>query len=114
MRKGIVIFLLLALFLVFGTDRVWAEELSPITVKNQELNNGVVILEILKAGKVYELRCNRGFSACTPLSNGKYAMVELPKNFGMYVCRNVDVYPESTASPETAKRLGQYCLTEKQ
>lgn len=45
-------------------------------------------------------------------------MVELPKNFGMYECRDIEVYPESAATTDTAppdkdKKLGEYCLVEK-
>jgi len=45
-------------------------------------------------------------------------MVELPKNFGMYECRDVEVYPQSAATPDSTlpdkdKKLGEYCLLEK-
>lgn len=113
MRKGMILFLLPSLFSLFGSVRVASQETSGITVKGHELNNGVVILDISKAGKAYELNCNQGYSGCTPLEPGKYVMVELPKNYGMYECRNVEVYPESAAGPEGEKRLGNYCLIEK-
>jgi hypothetical protein len=49
--------------------------------------------------------------SCASLKRGTYTMVELPKNFGVYDCRDVEVYPES---PQPAKntKLGEYCLTE--
>ncbi len=116
MKREIVLFLLLALFLLTCTKEVTAQNKSNIIVTAYELNNGVVVLDILKAGKTYQLTCNHGFSGCMPLKNGKYVMVELPKNYGMYECKNVVVYPETVADPEKAEqdeKLGNYCLSEK-
>ncbi len=113
MKKRIIFFFLLALF-VFGTSKAWAQEKSAITVKSSELNNGVVIVDVLKAGKGYELQCNQGLPSCTPLKSGKYQMIELPSNSGMYDCRDVEVYPDPAAIPEGAgKKIGEYCLTVK-
>ncbi len=84
-----------------------------ITVKANELNNGVVILDILKAGKTYQLQCNQNMSGCTTLKSGKYQMVELPKNFGMYECQDVEVYPESAMTGDKDQKLGEYCLVQK-
>ena len=39
-------------------------------------------------------------------------MVRLPKNWGMYDCVNVDLYP-SSADPATSQKIGEYCLIEK-
>ena len=118
MKKAMVLFSLLTLFCVLCTRRVSAQEKSNITVRGSELNNGVVIMDVLKASKAYQLQCNQGAAGCTNLRNGDYLMVELPKNFGMYECRDVEVYPESAATPDTAlpdkdKKLGEYCLVEK-
>jgi hypothetical protein len=118
MKTDITFFLLLALFLLFGSVEVSAQETSFIAVKGSDLNNGVVILDILKASKAYQLQCNQGAAGCTNLRNGNYLMVELPKNFGMYECRDVEVYPQSAATPDTVppdkdKKLGEYCLVEK-
>ena len=113
MKKRATLFLLLALFLLFGTVNVLAQEKSAIAVKGSELNNGVVIVNVLKGGKAYELQCNQGAPDCTPLKSGKYQMVELPKNYGMYDCRDVEVYSDSGTAPETNKKLGEYCLLEK-
>lgn len=110
MKKVLILFFLLALFLLFGTVEVWAQEKSYITVRGNELNNGVVIIDVLKAGKSYELQCNAGASGCTALKNGRYQMVELPKNFGMYECKDVEVYAESAVNPA---KVGEYCLIEK-
>ncbi len=117
-KKVMVLFLLLAFFRGFGAAQTSAQEKSYITVRGSELNNGVIILDILKAGKAYQLQCNQGASECTNLENGNYLMVEAPRNFGMYECRDVEVYPESvatsdTSSPDKNKKLGEYCLIEK-
>jgi len=72
MNKGIILFLLLALFLLLGAVHVSAQEKSYITVRGSELNNGVVIRDVLKAGKAYELQCNQAEPGCTTLKNGKY------------------------------------------
>ena len=113
MNKGTILFLVLALFLLLGAEDVSAQEKSYITVRGSALNNGVVILNIVKAGKPYELQCNQAESGCTTLTNGKYQMVELPKNFGIYECRDVEIYPESVVTPDKDKKLGEYCLVEK-
>jgi len=72
MKKGTILFLLLALFLLLGVVHVSAQEKSYITVRGSELNNGVVIRDVLKAGKAYELQCNQAEPGCTTLKNGKY------------------------------------------
>jgi hypothetical protein len=113
MKKEITLFLLLALFLLFGAVEGSAQEKSFITVRASELNNRVVILDVLKAGKAYELQCNQGVPSCGALKNGRYQLVELPKNFGMYECKDVEVYPESAVTPDKDKKLGEYCLVEK-
>ena len=113
MKKGILFFFLLALF-ICGAARAWAQEKSAITVKGSELNNGVVIVDVLKAGKGYELQCNSGMPSCTPLKSGKYQMIDLPTNSGMYECRDVQIYPDSAVNAEDAdKKIGEYCLTAK-
>ena len=118
MRHGAILHLVLVVFLLFGSVEVSAQEKSFITVKGSELNNGVVILNVLKASKAYRLQCNQGAPGCTNLQNGNYLMVELPENFGMYECRDVEVYPRSAATADTTppdkdKKLGEYCLVEK-
>src|ERR1017187_10511178 len=110
MKKGTIVFLL-ALFLLSGVGAALAQEKSAITVKGTELNNGVVIVDVLKAGKGFELQCNQGARSCTPLKSGKYQMIELPSNSGMYDCRDVEVYPDTAVNPEGAdKKIGEYCL----
>ncbi len=115
MKKEISLFLLLALFLAVSLVETWAQNKSYITVRGSGLNNGVVILDIERAGKSYRLQCNLGASRCTALKDGKYLMVELPEGFGMYECKDVKVYSESAVNPETDKEnkeLGEYCLVQ--
>src|ERR1022692_2736760 len=112
MKKGILFFFLLALF-ICGAAKAWGQEKSAITVKSSEFNNGVLIVDVQKAGKGYELQCNQGAPSCTPLKSGKYQMVELPSNAGMYDCKDVEVFADPATSPEADKKIGEYCLTAK-
>jgi hypothetical protein len=113
MRKT-VLCTLLVLFLSFGSAEGLAQEKSYITVVGSSLNNGVVVVDILKAGNTYVLQCNQGAPGCEALKHGKYQMVELPQNFGMYECqvKDVEVYTEEDNSRQN--KLGEYCLIEKQ
>ena len=94
---------------------VSAQNKSNITVRGNEQNSGVLILDVVKAVKAYRLQCNLGADGCTTLKEGKYLMVELPENFGMYKCKCVEVYPDSAVNPqkEKDKKIGEYCLIEK-
>ena len=112
MKKGTILFLL-ALFLLSAAVHVSAQEKSYITVRGSQLNNGVVILDILKAGKAYALQCNQAQPNCTSLKDGKYQMVELPENYGMYECKDVEIYPESVVTSDKDMKVGEYCLVEK-
>jgi expansin (peptidoglycan-binding protein) len=95
-----------------------AQETSTVTVKNSEQSNGVVIVNGIQAAtgdqaKVsFELHCNKGAAGCKALEAGTYLMVRLPKNWGMYDCANVDLYPAS-ADPAKDQKLGEYCLNER-
>ncbi|MGO8795387.1 MAG: hypothetical protein ACLQLC_11230 [Candidatus Sulfotelmatobacter sp.] len=112
MKKELSLFLLLGLFFSFGVVKVLAQTNSYISVRGSEVNNGVVIVDVLKETKPYRLQCNQGAPACTNLKAGKYLMVELPPNYGMYDCSDVEIYPESVVDPEkeAQKKLGEYCL----
>ena len=104
------------LFLLFGSVSARSQETpqaSPITVKSRQTYKGLVVLNILKAGKAFELSCNEGLARCNSVQPGKYVMVQLPKNRGMYECDNVELYPEGTEEPTPEKRLGSYCMNEK-
>ncbi len=83
-----------------------AQDKSTITVKKSEISNGVVIVTIAQEGTTgqaktsFELNCNKGAEACKAPEAGTYMMIRLPKNWGMYDCQNVDLYP-SWADPAT-------------
>jgi len=113
MKNRVVLFILPALFLLFGTVDAWAQEKSYITVKGSEQNNGVVMMDVLRESKAYRLTCNQGMPGCATLKNGRYQMVELPKNFGMYECKDVELYAESAFNPSKDRRIGEFCLEEK-
>lgn len=112
MKKGTVVFLLLALFVVFCAVKVASQEedLTSITIKSHAANKQMVILDVVQGAKVLEFTCNVGFPNCNDLEPGKYKMVELPKNHGMYECRNVEVYPDAIEERNHEKLLGAYCL----
>ncbi len=115
MRNVLIIFWLIVLS---AAMQLAAQEKSTITVKGSELNNGVVILTVQQAGTseqdagAFVLHCNKGTVNCTKLEAGTYLMVRLPKNWGIYDCNNVDLYP-TTADPATSEKLGEYCLIKK-
>jgi hypothetical protein len=110
MKRAIIL-----LVLAFATQ-VMAQDKSTITIKNSETSNGVVIINAIGTGdeaKVsMELHCNKGATACKAPEPGSYLMVKLPKNWGMYDCANVDLYP-TTANPDTDQKIGEYCLEQK-
>jgi hypothetical protein len=110
--KTRILLLLVAILLVAAG--VVAQEASVITVKGTEVNNGVVIVDVIKGGKGYDLQCNQGAPSCAPLKSGKYQLVELPSNSGMYDCRDVQVFPNNEGSTnDRDNKLGEYCLTDK-
>lgn len=106
MRKAIFVFIALVVIVAY------AQEKSVITVKESTLSTGVVVIDIQTGGKSAELQCNQGPSTCKLLKPGKYTMVELPKNHGMYDCQNADIYTE-TGNPVTDEKIGEYCLIRK-
>ncbi len=115
MRKAFIFF---SLFGLLAATQVMAQDKSTVTVKGSELNNGVVIITVQQAAtseqdaESFVLHCNKGMSECKALEAGTYLMVRLPKNWGMYDCTDVDLYP-SSADPATAQKLGEYCLIKK-
>ncbi len=90
----------------------FAQDKSQIKVKSSVTVTGVVIVDISKGGKSFELQCNDGASFCKPLKAGTYTMVELPEHFGLYDCKNVEVYREN-GDVSRPDRLGEYCLITK-
>ena len=112
-RKSIVLGALL-LTLLACTLPLSAQdpEKTVITVKSSQVSNGVVIVRVLKGSKTIELQCNEGMSLCANLKAGKYQMVELPKNHGMYECRNVELYPEVSEELKPEDKVGAYCIVD--
>jgi trimethylamine:corrinoid methyltransferase-like protein len=108
---------MILLLLMVGAQMA-AQDRSTVTVKGSEVISGVVIVNVVQpntpqAGKSsFQLNCNKGASACKAPEPGTYLMVRLPKNWGMYDCDNVDLYPAS-ADPASAQRIGEYCLMQK-
>jgi hypothetical protein len=106
------LFLLVFLSLI-SLILAFAQEKSQIKVRGSEVVSGVVIVDISKDGKPYELQCNENASSCKTVKNGTYWMVELPEHFGMYDCKNVEVYRIENGEPSPSGRIGEYCLIQK-
>ena len=98
--------------LMLTTLSAFAQDKSQIKVKSSATVTGVVIVDISKGGKSFDLQCNEGSSFCKPLKAGTYTMVELPEHFGLYDCKNVEVYREN-GDVSRPDRLGEYCLIAK-
>ncbi len=103
---------LVVIALAFTALSAFAQDKSQIKVKGSVTVTGVVIVDISRAGKSYELQCNEGSSFCSPLKAGTYTMLELPEHYGLYDCRNVEVYREN-GDISRPDRLGEYCLITK-
>ncbi len=111
MKKAMVLLVLMVAVQMAAQDK------STITVKGSEVSGGVIIITATESGDgqgkgSLALHCNKGASACKAPEPGSYVMVRLPKNWGMYDCANVDLYP-SGADPSTSQKIGEYCLNEK-
>jgi len=102
-----------AVYFLLCAGTLAAQEKSPITVKTTTLSNGVVVVDVVKGGKGYFLECNQGAPNCTQLKSGKYELLELPSNTGMYDCKDVQVFPEGADTTDSSKKLGEYCLNDK-
>jgi len=89
-----------------------AQEKTPVKVKSSEVVTGVVIVHVQKDTRTLDLQCNQGASGCKVLESGSYLMVELPKNYGMYDCQNVEMYRVDQDKPEAARKIGEYCMVE--
>ncbi|MGA7558443.1 MAG: hypothetical protein WBW01_02240 [Terriglobales bacterium] len=105
--------LLMAVFVILFCARALAQDKTPVKVKSSEVVTGVVIVHVQKGGETLELQCNQGAGSCKTLASGYYLMVELPKNYGMYDCNNVEIYKGDADKPEAAELVGAYCLMEK-
>jgi hypothetical protein len=117
MRRVIFIFVLIAGFALGGLALA-AQDKSTVTIKKTEVNNGVIIVSVIQDATPdqeklsLELHCNKDETGCKALDSGTYLMVRLPKNWGMYDCANVDLYP-ALGDIATTQRIGEYCLIKK-
>jgi hypothetical protein len=117
-KHAIIILALVLAVVLFAGVRTAAQDQATVTIKSSEVASGVVILNVGQpntpdtAKASFELHCNKGASACKAPEPGTYLMVRLPKNWGMYDCSNVDLYPAS-ADPATSQKIGEYCLIQK-
>jgi hypothetical protein len=107
MKQCIVLFLLICAAPLFAQDK------SPVTVKDSTANNGVVFVTIHEAGKPLELQCNQSAPLCAAPQPGSYWMTRLPKNHGFYDCANVDLYAQPGNSQGRDQILGEYCINDK-
>ncbi|MBZ5663906.1 MAG: hypothetical protein LAO30_04825 [Acidobacteriia bacterium] len=108
-----ILAVLTAAFVILASVQAFAQEKTPVKVKSSEVVTGVVILHVQKAAKSIELQCNEGTTTCKALPSGSYLMVELPPNYGMYDCKNVEIYRGDADKPDAAEKIGSYCLVEK-
>ena len=114
MKRIVSLFAMLtAAFVILATAQALAQDKTPVKVKSSEVVTGVVIVHVQKEGKSLDLQCNEGGGTCKILQSGNYLMVELPKNYGMYDCKNVEMYRGDQDKPEAAEKIGDYCLVEK-
>lgn len=114
MKEGAVLFFALLFFVFLAAVPMLAQEQPEsraVTIKNSEVNNGVVILTVQEGKNSIQLQCNQGMSGCAVLEPGNYTMLRLPKNRGVYQCTNVEIYRVTTGS-DLGDRIGQYCLVE--
>lgn len=102
-----------AAFAILITQQGFPREKMVVKVKSSEVVTGVVIVHVQKEGKSIDLQCNEGAFSCAALPSGSYMMVELPKNYGMYDCKNVEIYRGDQDKPEASEKVGSYCLVEK-
>jgi hypothetical protein len=102
-----------SILLFFGAISARSQEKELITVKNVELNNGVVLITAQGEKTSIDLQCNKDFLGCTVLKPGGYVMVRLPKNHGPYECSNVTVYEKGQNPDTVGTQLGSYCIAEK-
>ncbi|MFZ0796780.1 MAG: DUF6520 family protein [Terriglobales bacterium] len=112
MKKAISLSAVLAVVFILAIGQAFAQDKMPVKVRSSEVVTGVVIVHIQKDAKSLELQCNEGAGFCRVLQSGNYLMVELPKNYGLYDCKNVEIYRGDQDKPESAEKIGAYCLIE--
>lgn len=114
MKKAVSLFAVMtAAFIILATAQALAQDKTPVKVKGSEVVTGVVIVHVQKEGKSLDLQCNQGATTCKALQSGNYLMVQLPENYGMYDCKNVEMYRGDQDKPDAAVKVGDYCLTDK-
>jgi hypothetical protein len=114
MKRTISLFAVLtAAFVLLASAQAFAQEKAPVKVKGSVVVTGVVIVHVQKDGKVLDLQCNEGVASCKVLQSGNYLMAELPPNYGLYDCKNVEIYRGDQDKPEAAELVGAYCLVER-
>ncbi len=115
MKKAILVSLLILLVLIVlaATQALAQRNYEVITVKGLEVNSGVVMLTVQQGRTSFGLQCNANVSGCNTLPPGSYVMVRLPKNWGTYVCANVEVYSTPAHPENLGEKLGNYCLIQK-
>jgi|SRR5579872_481701 hypothetical protein len=115
MKKAILVSLviLLVLIVLAPTQALAQQNYEVVTVKGLEVNNGVVIVTVQEGSARFQLQCNANVPGCDTLTPGSYVMVRLPKNWGTYVCANVEVYLPSVNPENLGQKLGDYCLVQK-
>jgi hypothetical protein len=79
MRREVVCLVLLAL-----ATSVLAQQEQGITVKNSEVNNGVVIVTAQQGQSFLDLRCNKDLAYCKIPEPGNYLMVRVRNNWWLY------------------------------
>ena len=114
-RNSIIVYALVVAIglMVVAVNAQAQEKREPITVRNAEMANGVVIVTAQSGKAVIELRCNQDFLGCNPLQPGEYMMARLPKNRGIYECANATVYAKTDDPAASGEERGRYCITEK-
>jgi hypothetical protein len=112
MKKAIFIFLIVPMVLA-TTDALAQRNYEVITVKDLAVNSGVVMLTVQQGSTSFQLQCNANVPGCYTLQPGSYVMVRLPKNWGTYVCANVEVYSTPIHPENLGEKLGAYCLIQK-
>jgi len=115
MRNVLILFALFAFAQMLGAAAFAGDDTPAalIAVKSSQKGSGVITLTVVKDSKTFELQCNEGMPGCSDLKKGNYKMVELPKNHGIYDCKNVRVYGESATGSDDDEKLGEYCMLTK-
>jgi hypothetical protein len=114
MKRTFSLFAVLtAAFVILASQPAFVQDKTPVKVTSSEVVTGVVIVHVQKDNESLELQCNAGAFNCKALQSGNYLMVELPKNHGLYDCKNIEVYRGDQDKPEAAEKIGAYCLIEK-